>query len=44
MATFLWNDRSKRYEIEVCGMIVSEPRTLDEVKAFSAMHNDRLAA
>jgi hypothetical protein len=43
-ATYTWNAKIKRYEIEVRNYIVATVATLAEVKAFSAMHNaDRIA-
>ena len=40
IAGFTWNERSRRYDIEVLGFIVTSVRTIREVKAFSAMHHD----
>lgn len=38
-AGFTFNHETERYEIEVCGMIVAEYKTIAEVAKFSAMHN-----
>ncbi len=43
-AGFYWDESISRFVISVRGMIVATPKTLKEVKAFSAMHNDRLIA
>jgi hypothetical protein len=42
-ASFVWDAETRRFEITVCGYTVATLRTLNEVKAFSAMHNDAVA-
>jgi hypothetical protein len=39
LAGFTFNDSTRFYEVEVCGHVVAELRTLKEVEAFSEMHH-----
>ena len=39
LAWFTWNAGSRRYEVEVMGLIVASLKTIAQVKAFCAMHN-----